>query len=88
MQSKDRRTRWGAAWVLATMGPEVRNAVPPVHVPAAAAAVEEPSTETQQPTRRYGSGVWSDSWLTKVREQLNAARKMDLDVLSPGGAQC
>ncbi|MCY3022301.1 MAG: HEAT repeat domain-containing protein [Planctomycetota bacterium] len=85
MNSEDRRTRWGAAWVMATMGPEARNAVPPVCLPAAEAAAPEPAT-VEQPTRKYGSGVWSDSWLTKVREQLNAAKKMDL--LNPGGANC
>jgi HEAT repeat protein len=61
MKHDNRRIRWAAAWVLASMGPEARNAVPEVVLPGAKAA-------------RVGSGVWSDSWLTKVRQQLNAAK--------------
>ena len=61
MKHQNRRIRWGAAWVLATIGPEARKAVPEVVIPGA------------QPAR-VGSGVWSDSWLTKVRQQLNAAK--------------
>lgn len=57
---ENRRIRWGVAWVLASMGPEARKALPEVAVPGGNIP-------------RVGSGAWSDSWLTKVRQQLNAA---------------
>jgi len=75
----DRRVRWGAAWVLASLGSEVRGAVPPVAVPAGEA-------EAKPVPERRPSDIWSDSWLTKIREQLNAARQLDLKNLS--NAQC
>jgi HEAT repeat protein len=74
----NRRVRWGAAWVLSAMGPEARKVVPAVTMPVAADTVPRP--------KRQPSEMWSDSWLTKIREQLNAAR--GLDAVSLGGAQC
>jgi HEAT repeat protein len=75
----DRSVRWGAAWVLASMSSEARKAVPPVAVPETMAeAVEVPE--------RKPSDMWSDAWLTKVREQLAAARQTD--VLSLRNAHC
>jgi len=65
MKHENRRIRWGATWVLASMGPEVRKAVPEVIIPG------------NEKTPKVGSGVWSDSWLTKVRQQLQAARMDD-----------
>lgn len=79
MKHDDRRIRWGAAWVLASLGPEARQTIPEVRIPEAQA-------EPRQPPRA-GSGVWSDAWLTKIREQLNAARGrnvMDLENVSAG----
>lgn len=61
MKHENRRIRWAAAWVLSSMGPEARKAVPEVYIPGAM-------------TLPRGSGVWSDSWLTKVKAQLNAAK--------------
>lgn len=72
----DRRVRWGAAWVLATMGPEARNVVPHVTVVAAEAAAKPAP-------RRQPSDLWSDAWLTKIRDQLAAARQLDFNL---GGA--
>ncbi|HEY3319475.1 MAG TPA: HEAT repeat domain-containing protein [Planctomycetota bacterium] len=67
MKHDNRRIRWGAAWVLASMGPEARNVIPEVPIPGA-------QPQSKQKPAKIGSGVWSDSWLTKVRQQLNAAR--------------
>ena len=75
----DRRARWGAAWVLASLGPEVRTAVPPVAVPAGEA-------DAKPVPERRPSDIWSDSWLTKIREQLHAARQLDVTTL--GNAEC
>jgi HEAT repeat protein len=61
MKHENRKIRWNAAWVLQSMGPEVRNAVPEVIIPG-------------KMTLPKGSGVWSDAWLTKVKAQLNAAK--------------
>jgi len=73
----DRRVRWGAAWVLASMAGETRKVVPPV------AVAEEPASITQTP-QRQPSEMWADGWLTKARAQLAAARRMD--VFNLGGA--
>lgn len=64
MKSEDRSVRWGAAWVLASMGPEARTAIPEVALPASKV--------------KSMHGVWSDSWLTKVRERLQTNRMMDV----------
>jgi len=69
MKHDNRRIRWGATWVLASMGPEVRKAVPEVYIPG------------RHAVSKVGSGVWSDSWLTKVRQQLQAARMDDFSDL-------
>lgn len=74
----DRRVCWGAAWVLASLGPEVRAAVPPVAFPET-----QPETVEAQP-RPLPADMWSDAWLTKVRNKLAAAR--DLDVFHLAGA--
>jgi HEAT repeat protein len=73
MKHDNRRIRWGAAWVLASMGPDVRKAVPAVEIPA------EKSSKASNP--QYG--VWSDSWLTKIRQQLENARTLDYGQLAP-----
>ena len=73
----NRRVRWGAAWVLSAMAPEVRRTVPPVAIPA----TEAPAHVRPQ---RRPSEVWSDAWLTKIRLQLAAARQGD--ALNLGGA--
>jgi len=69
MKHENRRIRWAAAWVLSSMGPEARNAVPAVVIPG----------EFKLPR---GSGVWSDSWLTKVKQQLNAAKSGEAPAVS------
>jgi len=73
----DRNVRWGAAWVLASMASETRKLVPPV------AVQEEPEQAAEVP-QRQPSEMWADGWLTKVRENLAAARQRD--VLNLGGA--
>lgn len=70
MKHENRRVRWGAAWVLASMGNEARKSVPEVVIP-----------ETFK-MPRVGSGVWSDSWLTKVKQQLNAAKSGEAPAIS------
>ena len=75
----NRHVRWGAAWVLASMAPEVRKSVPPVAVP-------ETKAEAMKAPERKPSDMWSDAWLTKVRGQLAAARQTD--VLSLRNAHC
>lgn len=67
----NRNVRWGAAWVLASMGADARRAVPPVTVP-------ETKAEAVKVPERKPSDMWSDAWLTKVREQLAAARQTDV----------
>jgi HEAT repeat protein len=80
MKCDNRRIRWGAVWVLQSMGPEARKTVPAVIIPSQqSAAVSEVDA-----AKKIGSGVWSDAWLTKVRQQLNDARNMDM---SFGAAQ-
>jgi HEAT repeat protein len=89
LKSDNRRIRWGAAWVLASMGPQARNALPAVKI----TADQRPSGSSTALPRPSQSGVWSDSWLTKVREQLAAAKGLDpLGVsaprLAPGPGSC
>jgi hypothetical protein len=67
MKHEDRKIRWGATWVLSAMPPEIRSLIPEVNLPGA-----EPA-ETAAKTHDSGLyGVWSDAWLTKVRERLQA----------------
>jgi HEAT repeat protein len=73
MKHENRRVRWGAAWVLASMGPEARKVVPAVEIPVL--------KQTEPDKTQYG--VWSDSWLTKIRQQLENARSLDLSQLAP-----
>lgn len=75
----ERNVRWGAAWVLASMGPEVRQAVPPTAIP-------QTTIETPRAPERKPSDKWSDAWLTKIREQLAAARQTE--ALSLRNAPC
>lgn len=79
LKSKNRRICWGAAWVLQSMGPEARKAVPVVIIPGSQS--EAPKSQVDA-ARKIGSGVWSDAWLTKVRQQLNEARGLEFN-LSP-----
>jgi HEAT repeat protein len=73
----ERSVRWGAAWVLASMASEARKLVPPV-------AVQEEREQTAEVPQRQPAEMWADGWLTKVRENLAAARQRD--VLNLGGA--
>lgn len=75
LKSPERRTRWGAAWVLASMGPEAHSAIPQVRLPAAQSATNGRASDSG-----IHRGVWSDSWLTKIRRQLDDARGRDLIV--------
>jgi len=76
MKCDNWRIRWGAVWVLQSMGPEARKAVPAVIIPSKQAA---PVSEVEA-AKKIGSGVWSDAWLTKVRQQLNDARGLELNL--------
>ncbi len=67
--SKDRKVCWGAAWVLATIGPAARAALPEVKIPGRSA---EGSTASSSGSN---TGVWSDAWLTKVRAKLADAKQ-------------
>jgi HEAT repeat protein len=76
MKHKDRRVCWGAAWVLATLGPEARKWLPPVKLPPSKVeSLPESGAEPQ-------TGVWSDAWLTKVRNKLYAARAEVVHILA------
>lgn len=67
MKHPDRRTRWNATWVLSSMGTEARNAMPAVKLPA---GVQKPAaSDPALPALNHG--VWSDSWLTKIKQQLH-----------------
>ena len=77
----DRSVRWGAAWVLASLAPEVRKSLPRVAVP-----VTQAQPTVTMPPERKPSDMWADAWLTKVREQLAAVRQND--VLSLRNAHC
>ena len=75
MKSEDKQIRWGAAWVLASIGPEARKQIPSVPVKIASPAAR---TDRPTPIPEDMHGVWSDSWLTKVREKLQANRMLDV----------
>lgn len=70
LRCSDRKLRWGAAWVLSSMGPDAREAVINQTRKGESIAVREVA-----PMPSLNDGVWSDSWLTKVREQLRQARQ-------------
>jgi len=76
MRHKDRRVCWGAAWVLATLGPAARAALPPVKLPLR--KVEKAS----ESSLALPAGVWSDAWLTKVRQKLFEARAEVVHILA------
>jgi hypothetical protein len=78
MRSPDRKLCWAASWVLSSMPPEVRQAIPKVTLPT---RESEPRQLPKAPESGM-HGVWSDSWLTKVRERLEAG-KHDISGLSP-----
>lgn len=61
----NRRIRWHAAWVLASMGAEARESIPAIDLPVRA-----------RKNISTNHGVWSDSWLTKIRKQLHENRCM------------
>jgi HEAT repeat protein len=83
MNHDDRNVRWGACWVLSSMPPEVRQLLPRVKLPADRKAMDSAAIAAAIQTAAAGSGlhhgVWSDSWLSKVRETL--ARNRVADVL-------
>ena len=68
--NKDPKVCWGAAWVLATLGPEAYRALKKTNGQLGA-AFSAPTGETS--ISNY-PGVWSDSWITKVRQKLEASR--------------
>jgi HEAT repeat protein len=82
MNHDDRNVRWGACWVLSSMPPEIRQLLPKVTLPGDKKAMDSAAIAAAI-TAAAGSGlhhgVWSDSWLSKVRETL--ARNRVLDVL-------
>ena len=67
--SKDCKLCWGAAWVLATLGPAARAALPEVKIPARAKSTPEPEAIASN------HGIWSDAWITRVRRKLEDARQ-------------
>jgi len=73
LRCSDRKLRWGAAWVLSSMGSEAREAVMNQTPKGTAAVVRQVSSMPS--VHALNEGVWSDSWLTKVREQLRLARQ-------------
>jgi hypothetical protein len=70
MKTEDRKMRWAASWVLSSMPPEIRRSIPKVSLPG---AVITPA-DTPKMSDSGLHGVWSDSWLTKVRERLEASK--------------
>lgn len=74
LRCEDRKLRWGAAWVLSSMGPEAREAVMMQTRKGTSTVVREVSMPST-PAAALNQGVWSDSWLTKVRDQLHTARE-------------
>ena len=73
LRCADRKLRWGAAWVLSSMGPEAREAVMQQTRKGTATAVRQ--VAMPRIPNDMNQGVWSDSWLTKVRDQLHVARQ-------------
>jgi HEAT repeat protein len=83
MNHDDSNIRWGACWVLSSMPPEVRQMLPKVKLPGDKKAMDSAAIAAAITAAASGSGlhhgVWSDSWLSKVRETL--ARNRVADVL-------
>lgn len=78
MKHEDRKIRWGATWVLSAMPPEIRSLIPEVKLPGAESA------ETAGKTHDSGLyGVWSDAWLTKVRDRLQTSKIAEAMLLGP-----
>ena len=71
MKSEDRKLRWGACWVLSSMPPELRQSLPKVALPGSAPEIV-PVLKSASESGLHG--VWSDAWLSKVRERLEANR--------------
>lgn len=78
MHHEDHSIRWGATWVLSSMPLELRRQIPAVKLSAVPQAV----TTTSKASESGLHGVWSDSWLTKVRQNLEANKAAVLS-LSP-----
>ena len=76
MKSNDRSLRWCAAWVLSSMPPEARNSIPKVSIPAVSAKVSKAAMPSASESGLHG--VWSDAWLTKVRQSLEANKMADV----------
>ena len=74
MQHQDREMRWTAAWVMSAMPEEFRRALPQVNLPVA----QETQPAAVAAAASGLHGVWSDSWLTKVRERLEANKVVDV----------
>jgi HEAT repeat protein len=76
LKCSDRKLRWGAAWVLSSMGPDAREAVMALTRKESGQSVRlHRAAMPKTPAAARNQGVWSDSWLTKVREELHAARQ-------------
>jgi hypothetical protein len=71
MQCEDRKLRWAATWVLSSMPPEIRQMIPKVSLPG----VEQVPVGSPKASDSGLHGVWSDSWLTKVRERLESNKQ-------------
>jgi HEAT repeat protein len=79
LKSKDRKICWAAAWVLSSMPPEVRTVLPNVKVaPPKPVSKHDSSQLIAAKTESGLHGVWSDAWLSKVRERLVANRMADV----------
>lgn len=77
LKCTDRKLRWGAAWVLSSMGPDARDAVIALSRKESGQSVRlRQAALPKTPAAARNQGVWSDSWLTKVREELHAARQI------------
>ena len=86
MKHEDRAIRWGATWVLSSMPSELRQKLPQFRLPVP----QEPET-AGKPSDSGMYGVWSDSWLTKVRERLAAnkvAEVIKFTEARPAGGAC
>lgn len=81
MRHEDRAIRWGAAWVISSMPEECRATLPKVRIPGSAEEAAPPSASGLQ------YAVWSDSWLTKIRERLNTNRVADVITLAANDPQ-
>jgi hypothetical protein len=79
LKSDDSALQWGAAWVLSSMPPEIRSTIPKVDLPDSNAKMEPAKVDSS-----VLHGVWSDSWLTKIRQTLKENRvlpSIDFQVL-------